>query len=83
MYRVDTSARYAASRAIASRLPSAGTSALRRCYLVKYHYGAPATATYHLHQLAAADLINREKSGPSVRVSRTDRGHELVDLLSD
>jgi DNA-binding transcriptional ArsR family regulator len=44
---------------------------------------APATATYHLHQLAAADLITREKSGPSVRVSRTARGHELVDLLSD
>ena len=43
---------------------------------------APTTATYHLHQLAAADLINREKSGPSVRVSRTNRGHELVDLLS-
>ena len=44
---------------------------------------APATATYHLHQLAAADLITREKSGLSVRVSRTARGHELVDLLSD
>ena len=43
---------------------------------------APTTATYHLHQLAAADLINREKAGPSVRVSRTNRGHELVDLLS-
>jgi hypothetical protein len=44
---------------------------------------APTTATYHLHQLAAAHLITREKSGPSVRVSRTTRGHELVDLLSD
>jgi DNA-binding transcriptional ArsR family regulator len=44
---------------------------------------APTTATYHLHQLAAADLITREKSGLSVRVSRTARGHELVDLLSD
>jgi len=43
---------------------------------------APTTATYHLHQLAAADLIIREKSGPSVRVSRTARGAELVDLLS-
>jgi len=43
---------------------------------------APTTATYHLHQLAAADLITREKSGPSVRVSRTARGDELVDLLS-
>jgi DNA-binding transcriptional ArsR family regulator len=44
---------------------------------------APTTATYHLHQLAAADLITREKSGPSVWVSRTARGDELVDLLSD
>jgi predicted MarR family transcription regulator len=44
---------------------------------------APTTATYHLHQLAASGLINREKSGPSVRVSRTARGDELVDLLSD
>jgi hypothetical protein len=44
---------------------------------------APTTATYHLHQLAAAGLITREKSGLSVRVSRTTRGHELVDLLSD
>jgi DNA-binding transcriptional ArsR family regulator len=44
---------------------------------------APTTATYHLHQLAAAGLITREKCGPSVRVSRTTRGNELVDLLSD
>jgi DNA-binding transcriptional ArsR family regulator len=44
---------------------------------------APTTATYHLHQLAAAGLITREKSGPSVWVSRTARGDELVDLLSD
>jgi DNA-binding transcriptional ArsR family regulator len=43
---------------------------------------APTTATYHLHQLAAAGLITREKSGPSVRVSRTARGDELVDVLS-
>jgi DNA-binding transcriptional ArsR family regulator len=44
---------------------------------------APTTATYHLHQLAAAGLIVREKSGPSVWVSRAARGDELVDLLSD
>jgi len=43
---------------------------------------APTTATYHLHQLAAAGLITREKAGLSVRVSRTARGDELVDLLS-
>jgi DNA-binding transcriptional ArsR family regulator len=44
---------------------------------------APTTATYHLHQLAAAGLITRQKSGPSVWISRTARGDELVDLLSD
>jgi len=44
---------------------------------------APTTATYHLNQLAAAGLITREKSGPSVWVRRSARGHELVDLLSD
>jgi DNA-binding transcriptional ArsR family regulator len=44
---------------------------------------APNTATYHLRQLAAAGLITREKSGPRVWVSRTTRGDELVDLLSD
>lgn len=43
---------------------------------------APTTATYHLHQLAAAGLITRQKSAASVRVSRTARGDELVDLLS-
>ncbi len=43
---------------------------------------APTTATYHLHQLAAAGLISREKSGQNVWVSRTARGNELVDLLS-
>jgi DNA-binding transcriptional ArsR family regulator len=43
---------------------------------------APTTATYHLHQLSAAGLITREKSGPSVWASRTARGDELVDLLS-
>jgi DNA-binding transcriptional ArsR family regulator len=46
-------------------------------------YCAPTTATYHLHHLAKAGLITREKSGASVRVSRTTRGDELVDLLAD
>jgi DNA-binding transcriptional ArsR family regulator len=44
---------------------------------------APTTATYHLHQLTAAGLITREKAGPAVQISRTTRGDELVDLLSD
>jgi uncharacterized membrane protein len=43
---------------------------------------APTTASYHLHQLAAVGLITREKSGPSVWVSRAARGDELVNLLS-
>lgn len=44
---------------------------------------APTTATYHLHQLAAAGLISRQKSGASIWARRTDRGDELVDLLSE
>ncbi len=43
---------------------------------------APSTATHHLRQLEAADLICREKSGLTVWVSRSGRGDELVDLLS-
>jgi DNA-binding transcriptional ArsR family regulator len=43
---------------------------------------APTTATYHLHQLAAAGLIIRERRGISVQVSRTAHGDQLVDLLS-
>jgi DNA-binding transcriptional ArsR family regulator len=42
---------------------------------------APTTATYHLHQLAKAGMIIREQRGTTVRVSRTLRGSELVDLL--
>jgi DNA-binding transcriptional ArsR family regulator len=44
---------------------------------------APTTATYHLHQLAAAGLITRQKSGPTVWVNRTTRANDLVSLLSD
>jgi DNA-binding transcriptional ArsR family regulator len=44
---------------------------------------APTTATYHLHQLAAAGLVTREQRGSSVLVSRTVRGDELVDLLAN
>jgi DNA-binding transcriptional ArsR family regulator len=46
-------------------------------------YCAPTTATYHLNQLAAAGLITREKSGPSVWVRRSARGDELFGLLAD
>jgi hypothetical protein len=44
---------------------------------------APTTATYHLHQLAAAGLITREKSGLSQWVTRTTRGDQLIDLLTN
>jgi len=44
---------------------------------------APTTATYHVHLLAAAGLVTCERRGSSVLVSRSARGHELVDLLAD
>jgi DNA-binding transcriptional ArsR family regulator len=43
---------------------------------------SPRMTSYHCDQLEAAGLILRERHGQSVRVSRTARGHELVDLLS-
>jgi DNA-binding transcriptional ArsR family regulator len=44
---------------------------------------APTTATYHVHLLANAGLVTCERRGSSVLVSRSVRGHELVDLLAD
>jgi DNA-binding MarR family transcriptional regulator len=44
---------------------------------------APSTATYHCQQLEAAGLITRETFGRTVQITRTTRGAELVDLLSD
>lgn len=43
---------------------------------------APTTATYHIQHLVAAGLATRQRCGPSVQISRTLRGAELVDLLS-
>jgi DNA-binding HxlR family transcriptional regulator len=43
---------------------------------------SPRMTSYHCGQLEAAGLIVRERRGQSVWVSRTTRGHELVDLLS-
>jgi DNA-binding transcriptional ArsR family regulator len=43
---------------------------------------APTTATYHIQHLVAAGLATRQRRGPSVQISRTLRGTELVDLLS-
>jgi DNA-binding transcriptional ArsR family regulator len=42
---------------------------------------SPRMTTYHAGQLEAAGLIVRERRGQSVWVSRTVRGHELVELL--
>ena len=43
---------------------------------------SPRMITYHCGQLEAAGLIRRERYGQSVWVSRTARGHQLVDLFS-
>lgn len=43
---------------------------------------SPRMTTYHAGQLEAAGLIVRERRGQSVWVSRTARGHELVEVLS-
>lgn len=43
---------------------------------------SPRVTSYHCDHLEAAGLILRERHGQSVWVSRTSRGHELVDLLT-
>jgi hypothetical protein len=43
---------------------------------------SPRVTSYHCDQLEATGLILRERHGKSVWVSRTSRGHELVDMLS-
>ena len=43
---------------------------------------SPRMTSYHAGQLEAAGLVVRERRGQSVWVSRTVRGHELVELLS-
>lgn len=45
------------------------------------HFAA-STATYHCDQLEAAGLVQRERRGPAVWVSRTAAGARLIDLLS-
>jgi hypothetical protein len=43
---------------------------------------SPRVTSYHCDHLEATGLIVRERRGKSVWVSRTARGHELVDMLS-
>jgi DNA-binding MarR family transcriptional regulator len=43
---------------------------------------APNTASYHCHQLETAGLITRHRERRVVRVTRTVRGAELLDLMS-
>jgi DNA-binding transcriptional ArsR family regulator len=44
---------------------------------------APNTATYHCQQLESAGLVSRRRDNRVVRVSLTDRGVHLLDLLCD
>ncbi|HEY7049515.1 MAG TPA: hypothetical protein VH373_20030 [Jatrophihabitantaceae bacterium] len=39
-------------------------------------------ATYHGKRLGSARPIVRDRGGQSVWISRTARGHELIDLLT-
>lgn len=41
-----------------------------------------STATYHCDQLAKADLVKRERHGKKVYVRQTDRGTDLIALLT-
>ena len=43
---------------------------------------SPRVTSYHCDHLETIGLILRERRGKSVWVSRTARGHELVDMLS-
>lgn len=42
---------------------------------------APSTLTFHCQKLEAAGLVQRERRGRSVRLSATERGRELLELL--
>ncbi|SDM62216.1 ArsR/SmtB family transcription factor [Allokutzneria albata] len=42
----------------------------------------PSTTTYHCERLEDAALIQRERVGRSVRISRTERADALMDLLA-
>jgi DNA-binding MarR family transcriptional regulator len=43
---------------------------------------APNTVTYHCTQLESAGLIVRERRGPSVWISRTHRGEQLIEAFA-
>lgn len=42
---------------------------------------SPSTLTHHCTQLEAAGLLHRERQGRHVRLTRTERGDALIDLL--
>ncbi len=42
----------------------------------------PSAATYHCDHLVSAGLLDRERRGREVRISRTERGDALLDLMS-
>jgi DNA-binding transcriptional ArsR family regulator len=43
---------------------------------------APSAVTYHCDRLAAAGLVARDRHGREIRVSRTNRGDELIALFA-
>ncbi|HEY2551366.1 MAG TPA: winged helix-turn-helix domain-containing protein [Streptosporangiaceae bacterium] len=67
-------ARARALRAAHHRLTVGQLAAELRC--------EPCTASYHCDRLENAGLIQRERHGQSVWVTRTARGDELADLLA-
>ncbi len=43
---------------------------------------SPANATHHCRHLVDAGLLARHREGRHVRISRTERGDAVVELLS-
>jgi DNA-binding transcriptional ArsR family regulator len=66
----------------ADLLRAAGGSPITMGQLAAAMGCSPRMTSYHCGRLEAAGLIVRERKGQSVWVSRTARGHELVELLS-
>jgi DNA-binding transcriptional ArsR family regulator len=50
--------------------------------LARHLQCAASTATYHSQQLESAGLVERERHGQSIWLFRTQRGEEVVELLT-
>lgn len=68
------------ARARALRAARAPVTAGALASMIQY---APNTVTYHCDHLERLGLIVRERRGPHVWISRTARGDELVEVLSE